>query len=76
MTRVFCEKCCKVGNYYPNRKEGKIIDYTTHSLKTQCDHKLSVDYVKKNKIVVKWFLADGRELISQEPVKRWKVKEK
>jgi len=74
MVRVFCDKCCKVGNYYPNRnKQGKIINWTTISKKTSCTHKLSEEYVKKNKVVVKWFLADGRELIPQTPVKRWRV---
>ena len=62
-------------NFYPERdKDRKIKYYSSGSNKSNCEHKLSEDYVKKNKVVVKWFLADGRQLISQEPVKRWIVK--
>jgi len=76
MTRIFCDKCCRVLNFYPNRdKEGNIINYTAGG-RSSCEHKLSIDYVKKNKVVVKWFLADGRALVPQNPIpKKWVVKE-
>ncbi len=73
MTRIFCDKCYKVLNFYPNRNtRGKVVNYTS-----KCPHKISVSYVKKNKIVVKWFLADGRELKPVKPVeRRWEIVEK
>ena len=69
--RVYCDKCCKVLNFYPNRdKKGEIINWTAK----RCEHKISNKYVKEHKVVVKWFLANGKQLISKEPVKRWIVK--
>lgn len=75
MVRVYCEKCGLVVNMYPKRdKNRKILYWSADNPRHSCTHKLSPEEKEKFQVHVRWFLKDGRELISRSKRIRWELK--